>query len=211
MDKLEFIYKRRSVRNFTEQPVQREDLEAILTAATYGPIGKNVENRHFVVVQDKEKIQEIADAIELKVRELAARTKSEEIKKQLINILPYYVSNLTNAPVAILAYCGPYPSHTEALLEEGAISQEEAEVFSQFAPGVQNISAAMENLLLAAAALGYGGCWMTGPMYAAEEISKVVGFEKEGYFLATMTPLGVPSRDGKNPPRKPLTDVVTFI
>lgn len=52
---------------------------------------------------------------------------------------------------------------------------------------------------------------MTGPMYAADEIQKVVGFSKPGYFLVTMTPLGVPSKPGKNPPRKPLEEVVTFI
>lgn len=97
------------------------------------------------------------------------------------------------------------------MLKEGSISEEEADIYSRFAPGVQNVSAAMENLLLAAAALGYGGCWMTGPMYAAEEISEVIGFKKEGYFLVTMTPLGKPASSGKNPPRKPLEEVVTFL
>ncbi|WP_202710157.1 nitroreductase family protein [Sporosalibacterium faouarense] len=78
--------------------------------------------------------------------------------------------------------------------------------------GIQNISAAMENLLLAAANMGYGGCWMTGPNYAAKEIEKLIGFEKEGYHLATMTPLGIPE-DSKpsRPPRKSLDDVLTII
>lgn len=210
-EKLQFIYDRRSVRNFTEDTIPEEDMRAILKAATYGPIGKNIETRHFVVIQDKEKIHEIAETIDKKVKELAERAKSEDIKKQLINSLPYYISNLKNAPAAILAYGGPYPSLTEDMLKEGSITKEEADIYSRFAPGIQNVSAAMENLLLAAAALGYGGCWMTGPMYAAEEISEVIGFKKEGYFLVTMTPLGKPASGGKNPPRKPLEEVVTFL
>jgi len=70
----------------------------------------------------------------------------------------------------------------------------------------------MENLLLAAAAMGYGTCWMTGPTYAADEITQIIGFSKPGYFLAAMTPLGIPA-EGKyaNPPRKPVTDVLTII
>ena len=211
MEKLEFIYNRQSVRSFTEDVVPQKDIEAILEAALMAPLGKSVENRHFVVIQSKEKIHEIALVIEKKVRDLAERAKSEDIKKQLINSLPYYISNLTNAPVAILAYGGAYPSLTPDLLAEGSISEEEAEVYTRFAPGIQNVAAAMENLLLAAAALGYGTCWMTGPMYAADEISEVIGFKKEGYSLVTMTPLGVPTRKGKNPPRKPLSEVVTFL
>lgn len=211
MEKLDFIYNRQSVRSFTEDQVPQKDIEAILEAALMAPLGKSVENRHFVVIQSKEKIHEIAQVIEKKVRELADRVKSEEIKKQLVNSIPYYTANLTSAPVAILAYAGPYPSHTAELLAEGSITKEEAHIYSRFAPGVQNVAAAVENLLLAAAALGYGTCWMTGPMYAAEEISEMIGFKKEGYFLVTMTPLGVPARKGKNPPRKPLAEVTTFL
>ncbi len=46
-------------------------------------------------------------------------------------------------------------------------------------PGVQNVAAAMENLLLAAANMGYGGCWMTGPNYASEEICEVLDLKKK--------------------------------
>ena len=48
-------------------------------------------------------------------------------------------------------------------------------------------------------------------MYASDEISDCIGFHKEGFQLVTMTPLGVPAIDGATPPRKPLSEVVTFI
>ena len=55
MDQLEFIYKRHSVRNFTDEPVKEADLQAIFKAATYAPSGKNRQNWHFVLVKNKEK------------------------------------------------------------------------------------------------------------------------------------------------------------
>jgi len=70
----------------------------------------------------------------------------------------------------------------------------------------------MENLQLASAQMGYGTCWMTGPLYAKEEITEYIGFQKDGYFLAAMTPIGVPvDGDIKSPPRKPVGDVLTII
>ncbi len=84
--------------------------------------------------------------------------------------------------------------------------------FLKPSPGIQNIGAAMQNLQLAAASMGYGGCWMTGCNYAARQIEDIVGFEKEGYYLACMTPIGVPeSATHTSPPRNPIEDVMTII
>jgi nitroreductase len=211
MERLNFIYKRKSVRKFLDQPVLRADLEEILKAATYAPSGKNLQNWHFVVIEGREMIEKISQVIENKVRLLAGKTKNEEISKAMIGGIPYYTGNLQTAPVVILAYASGYPSFGPELFAEGAIDEEEAKKLSRFAPGIQNVAAAFENMLLAAAALGYGTCWMTGPMYASDEISDCIGFHKEGFQLVTMTPLGVPAIDGATPPRKPLSEVVTFI
>jgi nitroreductase len=71
----------------------------------------------------------------------------------------------------------------------------------------------MENLHLAAASLGYGTCWMAGPTYAAEEITAFLGVKiKPGYYLAALTPLGVPAgAGGTRTPRKPVEEVLTII
>lgn len=45
-----------------------------------------------------------------------------------------------------------------------------------------------------------------------KEIEELIGFEKEGYKLMSMISLGVAEDDTpKQPPRKPLEEVVTFI
>jgi hypothetical protein len=43
-------------------------------------------------------------------------------------------------------------------------------------------------------------------------ITEFVGFNKPGYYLAALTPLGVPV-EGKysNPPRKPVSEIMTIV
>jgi nitroreductase len=48
---LKAIRERRSVRQFTEEPVKREAIEAILEAGRWAPSGKNTQPWRFVVVE----------------------------------------------------------------------------------------------------------------------------------------------------------------
>lgn len=208
MGKLEFIYQRKSVRAFQPTPIPEEDLCQILAAATQAPSGKNIQNWHFVVIRSQQKIAEITKIVENKNAQMAVFLM-EEKARSFRGLLPYYTV-FRDAPVLVLAYGGPYPaSDLQGCTEPQVIEAANAAQLAQ--PGIQNVSAAMENMLLAAAALGYGSCWMTGPTFAAKEISACVGFAKEGYQLLAMTPLGLPATSSGSPPRKALEEVVTFI
>lgn len=211
MDKLDFIYKRHSVRKFKNVEVPDEDIKEILRAATNAPSGKNKQNWHFVVVKNKEMILKISKIVENKNFELTENLKDESMKINFNKFVKYHTV-FKYAPILILIYCGPYPITGEAILNEIDATADEINDLRKISPGIQNVGAAVENLLLAASNLGYGTCWMTGPMYANKEISEYVDFEKEGYFLAAMTPLGVPEESElKSPSRKPLEEVITFI
>ena len=50
MDVYEAVRTRRSVRNFTNQPVPREALERVLSAAAWAPSGSNIQPWHIYVV-----------------------------------------------------------------------------------------------------------------------------------------------------------------
>lgn len=54
MDLLEGIYTRRSIRQFTSQPVEREHLLEIIKAGTWAPSGLNNQPWRFAVVSNKE-------------------------------------------------------------------------------------------------------------------------------------------------------------
>jgi len=211
LSSLDFIYKRHSIRKFKDQDVPMEDIKELLKAATYAPSGKNLQNWHFVIIKNKDKIEEIAKIVERKNAELASYAKDEEAKKTFTKYVKYHTV-FRNAPVLILFFAGPYPATGLEFLKAKGASSEEIHNLLRPAPGIQNIAAAMENFLLAAANTGYGGCWMTGPNYASKEIEEYVGFKKEGFYLAALTPLGVPvETELKSPPRKPVDEVMTVI
>jgi nitroreductase len=52
MDTLEAIFSRRSVRNFTNDPVRDDDLHDLLKAGMQAPSAKNEQPWHFVVIDD---------------------------------------------------------------------------------------------------------------------------------------------------------------
>ena len=58
------IFKRRSVRDFTNQPIAKSKLERIVQAGIYAPNGHNLQTWKFTVIQDEKKIFELRAAIE---------------------------------------------------------------------------------------------------------------------------------------------------
>ena len=36
-------------------------------------------------------------------------------------------------------------------------------------------------------------------------------FKKEGYSMVALTPIGVPLKENKNPPKKPIEEIMTII
>jgi nitroreductase len=62
MEKLNYILDRRSIRRFTDQKIDSEQIKSILTAAMYAPSAVNMQPWHFVVIDESsimEKIMEI--------------------------------------------------------------------------------------------------------------------------------------------------------
>ena len=114
---LENIHNRKSVRQFTSEPVSDQQIETILRAAMAAPTAVNYQPWRFVVVTDREQLNDMAI------------------------ILPY-AKMLRQAPLAIVV-CG------ETTWMDGAENP-----YWQ-----QDCSAATQNILLAAEALGLGAVW----------------------------------------------------
>lgn len=60
---LQNILDRHSCRSFTEQPVESEKLQDLLTAAVWAPSGRNEQSWHFTLLANTEKIQTLAAAV----------------------------------------------------------------------------------------------------------------------------------------------------
>jgi nitroreductase len=59
MELIEGIYTRRSVRDFTDEPVTREDLSEIMKAGTWAPSGLNNQPWRFALIQNKNLLKQL--------------------------------------------------------------------------------------------------------------------------------------------------------
>lgn len=211
MTNLDFIYKRKSVRQFKDTVVPKEDILELLKAATYAPSPKHQQNWHFVVLQNKDVINEMAEIVRKSHENIGQLAKDEKDFKRHMSVINYYTC-FKDAPVVVLVYSCEYKMIEYKILKQNNAPQEVLDVLVSPQSAAQGIGASVENFLLAASEMGYATCYMTGPTHAKSEIEKLIGFEKQGYELMSMISLGVAKDDTPaQPPRKPLEDVVTFI
>ena len=115
---VENIMTRTSIRQYTDQPISADTIEALLRAGMAAPTAVNKQPWHFVAVTDKDKLAQLATA-----NPNAGMT--------------------AKAPLAIIV-CGDMQKTLEG----------QGRAF-----WIQDCSAATENILLAAHALGLGGVW----------------------------------------------------
>ncbi len=74
---------------------------------------------------------------------------------------------------------------------------------------VQDISAATEHIMLAATDMGLGSCWVSA--LREEELREVLNLP-EAFRPMVIVPIGYAARrPGARPPRRPLSEVTTFI
>ncbi len=77
---------------------------------------------------------------------------------------------------------------------------------------VEDCSAATENMLLAATALGYATVWIDGHLRAegrAEKFDKLLGVP-QGHTCRIMLPIGVPAKAKRRADKKPFTERAFF-
>ncbi len=72
---------------------------------------------------------------------------------------------------------------------------------------VEDGSAAVENMLIASTALGYGSCWLEGYTLPREEEFKALLGIPEDRRLLTLIPIGVPA-ESPTREKKPLEEVI---
>jgi nitroreductase len=156
METLEAIHTRRSVRRYEDRPVAEDLVEKLLAAAMSAPSARNAQPWHFVVIDDRQTLGEIA-----------AINPNAQMAR--------------HAPLAILV-CGDLGLELSA------------------GYWVVDCAAAVENLLLAAHALGLGAVW-TGVYPRPERMDGLRQLVKlpEGVVAHSIVVLGYPAE--QPPPR----------
>jgi len=147
---IETIFSRRSIRKYTPEPVDDEDIKTMLEAAMAAPSASNRKPWHFAVTTDRKKLDRLAEAHQ-------------------------YAKMLFEAPLCI-SVCG------------------DVGVSGRF--WVQDCSAATENILLAATALGLGAVWIG--VHPSEnrvsEVKEILGIP-EGVTPLNLISIGHPAEE----------------
>ena len=151
----------------------------------------------------------MADAVREMVDRMIPYAESENQAQRLAAYKSNYYTFFQNAPLVIAVFMESYDVSSERLLARMGYSAEEIKRLRPL-PGLQSVSAAVQNMLLAIHALGYGSCWMTGPLVAQEAFEKLLGYGKDKY-IAALLPVGVPDEGPPARPRKPLEDIMRVI
>ena len=168
MELKDIIYKRQSVREYTDAEIPKEDILKILDAGRVAPSGKNCQNWHFVVIRERDLRNKIGQAILDKNEEIAVEMDRKDPEKGLR--FRKFVRRFTlfgmEAPVLIAVYATEYKPDGWAELTFAEYPQDVIDELYIRNPGMQSIGAAVENMTLTAIDLGYGSCWMSGHSYA---------------------------------------------
>jgi nitroreductase len=201
---LEILKTRRSVRAFLPDPVAESDIEQMLSAAASAPSGTNQQNWRFIVVTSSSVKQALRSAVDEALETAAKKIGLPDAR----TVFRGYTANFTffdSAPVVIAAVKKPYVSVTEKIFKRYKIEQA-----APSTAGVQGASAAVENLLLMAHALGYGSCWMTGPLIARGKLEELLGIAAPDELLA-LIPVGRTAGPVKDPGKKPVSEISRYL
>jgi len=183
MEVSEAIRSRRAVRKYRPDPVPEEKIYKILDAANWAPSAINRQQWEFIVVTGKETIREMGASfkkvIEEMTRNLSASSGHGPLsREEFIRFAESY----GGAPVVIV------------VLTDAADNDDLRRA------NLESASAAMENLLLAATALGLGTCWMTGPLRDEKALRRILAVPDDRELVA-VTPLGYPAEIPPAPAR----------
>lgn len=174
---LDAIENRRSIREFVERLIAQEHLHAILKAGSQAPSAGNRQPWRFFVVENRRVRFEIAHAMDEALREdrLETNHRLTEAEKSSVH---YSARAIEQAPILVLVY---YVTHDA--VSEAAYSSSD----------MQSIGACMQNMALAAHALGISSVWLCDVTYVEQQINELV--EVGDLALAAALALGYKNPD----------------
>lgn len=181
METLEAIKSRKSVRRFSDRPVEEEKLQAVLEAARLAPSWANMQCWRFVVVQD--------GPVRTRISELALTDAYCPPKGYKTN--PAH-SALAEAPVIIVACAEPNRSGDSR--------------GQQYY--MTDVGLAVENLMLAARDLGLGSVFVG--TFDEKLLGELLGIPSY-ISIVGLFPIGYPLEwSAGESPRKPLDEIVFY-
>ncbi len=190
---------RKSVREFSDAPLELELVDRLLSTACQAPSAHNRQPWRFAVLWDFTARDRLASAMGERLR--SDRLADDDDTQDIAVDVERSWNRITRAPVAILVCLTMEDMDEYPDRERGRAEHRMA---------VQGAAMAGENLLLAAHAHGLGACWMCAPLFAQEVVVAALdlpsSWEPQGLVL-----LGWPAGPGRTQARRPLEEVAVYL
>lgn len=180
---LKIMRERRSLRRYEPRAVPSDCVETLLEAASWAPSAHNRQPWRFVVIQDAAMKDRLA-------REMGARLRQDLLNDGMAEALieadvGRSYMRITQAPLVILLCLslGDMDVYSDAQRNrhEAAMAQQSAAMAGQ-------------NLLLMAASLGLGACWMCAPLFCQELVAATLDLPADWQPQGMIT-LGYPAQE----------------
>lgn len=196
-DVWEVMSTARTIRRFTDEPVDDATLARCLGAARWAPSGANAQGWRFVVLRSPEQRAVVAKAAAqaLEVIEpvygMSRPAPDDHSRRARTYRATYELHDRAGEFTSVLFAQAHYPTASELLLGG-------------------SIFPAMQNFLLAARAQGLGACLTSWAPYGGEQLLREAVGVPEGWMIAGHIVVGWPK--GKHGPlrRRPLAEFVNL-
>jgi nitroreductase len=207
----DILLGRRSIRKFTDQEVDVEDIKEIIDCARYAPSDTNSQTWQFIAVMNKDKIKEIEQLTWEQLHRKAAEAEEKGLTREarlLTKSFGPYATAFSDAPVLIICMATPYASKFRDKIFD-PIGLVEDEVWAE--EGIKSSCLASQNLMLAAHVRGLATCPMTGPvLLAQEQLRAYLDIPAESQINMVIS-LGYPAEHPGKLPRKEVDDILRIV
>ena len=204
MELTEIIEKRASVRHFADDSVSADDLLDMVRLAHLAPSVNNSQPWRFIAITNRGLLKSMADAVHEKICRMLPDSDDEQQKRAKAQVL-WFSTFFADAPAVIAVLAHPYQAIVDCVLPKAGISHEDMNAM-RGRPDIESMGAAIQTLLLAAVDKGYGGCWLSGPLVARDEIERILGVQPP-WTLEAMVAVGREGSEHKQREKKPLEEV----
>lgn len=181
------LAKRSSVRRYKETPVPQEMLDALLEAMKLAPVAGGNRNVVCQIVSDTARIQSIADNVKRICAESMDAIPDAGLKKEALAYSKSFYW-FAKVPTLLVISCRKTPPYMSLLVPKGT-----EDLFGAKASAAM----AVQNIMLAAAAMGLGSCCLTGPLFAKAWLEKELECPKQNELVFLIT-LGFPAKSFKD-------------
>jgi coenzyme F420-0:L-glutamate ligase / coenzyme F420-1:gamma-L-glutamate ligase len=197
MDAIDAIRTRRSLRQLEERSVPRELVAEALTLACLAPAPHHTRPWRYVIVS-QDRREPLAEAMGAAWRtDLEADGHSEKL---IAKLLKKSHRQIISAPALVLA----------CLTHEGLREwPDERRARNEWTMAQQSVGAGMQNLMLAAHALGLASYWISAPLFAPKAAAEALSLP-EDYAPQAFIVLGYPA-SGAAPKPRPAADASRLI